>query len=456
MGSRPDHGDARVLTAVGPGRSQQTNPPEEEAAAMNESESNPPPLTFQQRYTQLRETVERPAEERPTVDRIDAIAEWLVGPARRLGSSVIAFDEFSWRMLATGLPLLRTTMHGGTLHPLFFGATFVWWRTTGQTQMMLVAHEARDSTGFQLNPVIRVREGGETLRRRIEGAAEEFDFPVLYDLKAAGATDYLALPVASAFGGNYAVTFVSDRAGGFSDGEVADMTRVAQRLPVVMDMHSLRAIANNLLTAYLGPATGPRVLAGQIRRGQSETITAVLWSSDLRGFTARSDRLPGERMIAILNALFDAQARSIHAHGGEILKFIGDGLLAIFPIIDAGLAGIATRNALAAANETLETVRRLSDDPLLSGEPPLKIVVALHVGQVLYGNIGAADRLDFTVIGPAVNLVSRVEAVAKALDLPIVVSDDFARAYGNTLTSLGHHQLRGLASPHELFTPAER
>jgi len=420
---------------------------------MSEPEPDQPPLTFQQRYTQLRETIERLPEDRPETDRIDSVADWLVGAARQLGSPAAVFDEFSWRMLATGLPLLRITMHGGTLHPLFFGATLIWWRSTGQTQMMMVAHEARDSAGFLLNPVMRVREGGETLRRRVDVAPEALDFPVLHDLKAAGATDYLALPVTSAFGGNYAVTFLSDRAGGFTDDEIAEMTRVAQRLPVAMDMHSLRSIANNLLTAYLGPMTGPRVLAGHIRRGQSDTITAVLWSSDLRGFTARSDRLPGERMIAILDALFDAQAKSIHAHGGEILKFIGDGLLAIFPIIDASLAGIATRNALQAAHETLAALHRLSDDPVLFDEPPLKIVVALHVGQVLYGNIGAADRLDFTVIGPAVNLVSRVEAVAKSLDLPIVVSDDFARAYGGRLASLGRHQLRGLAATHELFMP---
>ena len=154
--------------------------------------------------------------------------------------------------------------------------------------------------------------------------------------------------------------------------------------------------------------------------------------------------------------MFDAQARSIVNHGGEILKFIGDGLLAVFPIIDASLAGVAASRALAAANDTLEAVGRLGDDPVLDGEPPLKIVIALHVGQVLYGNIGAADRLDFTVIGPAVNLVSRIEAVAKSLDLPIVVSDQFAAAYGKPLASLGQHQLRGLATPHELFTPRSR
>jgi len=196
------------------------------------------------------------------------------------------------------------------------------------------------------------------------------------------------------------------------------------------------------------------VLAGQIRRGTGEELNAVLWSSDLRAFTARSDRLPGERMIALLNALFDAQAKAIHDHGGEILKFIGDGLLAIFPIEALDRGGDAAAHALEAAIAALASVRELRDGLAAAGEPPLEIVVALHAGTVIYGNIGAADRLDFTVIGPAVNLVSRVEAVAKALNLPIVVSDDFARAYGKPLRSLGTHQLRGLATPHELFAPA--
>jgi adenylate cyclase len=179
----------------------------------------------------------------------------------------------------------------------------------------------------------------------------------------------------------------------------------------------------------------------------------VLWSSDLRGFTERSDRLPGTQMIALLNALFDAQATAIASHGGEILKFIGDGLLAIFPIEHAGKAATAARCALDAAVQAVATARGLVHDPSLVDEPPLEIVVALHVGTAIYGNIGAADRLDFTVIGPAVNLVSRIEAVAKALDQPIVVSDDFARAYGGPLQPLGRHELRGLATPHDLFSP---
>src|SRR5262249_55711008 len=201
------------------------------------------------------------------------------------------------------------------------------------------------------------------------------------------------------------------------------------------------------LRIYLGFQAGPKVLAGQIRRGTGEELTAVLWSSDLRGFTARSDRLPGQQMIAILNALFDVQASAIHQHGGEILKFIGDGLLAVFPMDGAASASDAAQNAMAAALQALEAVHQLSEHPSMVGEPALRIVVALHAGAVIYGNVGAVDRLDFTVIGPAVNLVSRVENVAKALDEPIVVTDDFAQTYSGSLRSLGIRQFRGVETP---------
>jgi adenylate cyclase len=195
------------------------------------------------------------------------------------------------------------------------------------------------------------------------------------------------------------------------------------------------------------------VLTGQIRRGTGIELTAVLWSSDLRGFTERSDRVPSEQMIAILNALFEAQAAAIRDHGGEILKFIGDGILAMFPIEEGASAPDIAHEAVAAARTAIDAVRGLVDHPAMAGEPPLEIVIALHSGTVNYGNIGAADRLDFTVIGPAVNLVSRIETVAKALDQPIVVSDELVQVLGGGVVSLGRHQLRGLATPHELFAP---
>jgi adenylate cyclase len=302
-------------------------------------------------------------------------------------------------------------------------------------------------------PVMRVRNG-ETLRRSLEGPEARLDFSILHDLKARGATDYFALPVGGAFGPRaYMAAYVTDRPGGFSEQEIADLTAVSERLSIAADMNSQRQIAENVLKAYLGAQSGRKVLAGQIRRGSGEAIAAVLWSSDLRRFTQLSDRLPGEKVIGILNDLFDLQAKAIVGHGGEILKFVGDGLLAIFPVPNPDEATRIAANALAAAREALAALGIPREGASPANEPPLEIVIALHYGTVIYGSVGAADRLDFTVIGPAVNLVSRIEAVAKSLDLPLIVSDDFANAYGGKLKSLGLHQLRSLELPHELFTP---
>jgi adenylate cyclase len=399
------------------------------------------------------EVVERAVAERPAYDTIEEIMEWLIGGARQVGSFARTIDELSWRLVAAGLPVLRVSLRGGTLHPQFLGAFYVWWRSSAQTQEIMITHEVADLIPPEQNPVMRVASG-EILRRRLEGPEARLDFPVLHDLKERGATDYFALPVGGAFGPRaYMAAYVTDRPGGFSEREIADLAAVSERLSIVADMNSQRQIAENVLKAYLGPQTGRKVLAGQIRRGSGEEIAAVLWSSDLRRFTQISDQLPGDKVIGILNDLFDLQAKAIVGHGGEILKFIGDGLLAIFPVTNPTEATGTAASALAAAQEAQAALGVLRAGASRAGEPPLEIVIALHYGTVIYGNVGAADRLDFTVIGPAVNLVSRIEAIAKSRDLPLIVSDDFARAYGGALTSLGPHQLRGLDLPHELFTP---
>ena len=395
----------------------------------------------------------RPAAERPVHDTIDNIAEWLLKPPRELDEGIATFDEFVWRLVAAEMPLLRVTFHTGTLHPQFLGTTFTWWRDTGETVQVMIAHEVAEVIPPQYNLVRRVCYGRETVRRRLDRPDEELDFSILIELRDRGATDYIALPIDGSFAVAYMVTFVTDRPDGFTDRELAELSRVVQRLSIAADRHNQWRITYNLLSAYLGPNTGPNVLSGQIRRGTGMELAAVLWSSDLRGFTERSDRLPSERMIAILNALFEAEAAGIRAHDGEILKFIGDGLLAIFPIGEADAVAVVAKAAIAAAQAAIEAVADLADDPVMDGEPPLDIVIALHAGTVHYGNIGAADRLDFTVIGPAVNLVSRIENAAKMLGQKIVVSAELAAALDGAV-SLGRHQLRGLAAPQELFAPA--
>lgn len=397
-----------------------------------------------------------PAAERPTHDTIDGIAEWLVGPALRISPSAAGFDQFCWRLRAAGLPVRRVQVNSGTLHPQFLGVAFAWDRAEGRSEQALVAHEVMDAGDTAGTLLRRAFVSGETLRLRLEGPEAGLlgDSAEMRVLRAVGATDYFVLPIEGIFARRYVASFATDRPGGFSESDIAALHRLGQRLVVGLDLQNQHWIGRNLLDAYLGPKTGPKVLAGLVRRGQGEEIAAILWSSDLRGFTALSDRLPGARVIAILNALFDVQAQAIHRHGGEILKFIGDGLLAIFPIDESVTAAVASRHAAAAAREALEAVAGLAADPLLAGEPPLKIVIALHAGTAMHGNVGAADRLDFTVIGPAVNLVSRIEAVAKSLDQPVVMSEAFARVHDGRLISLGRHTLRGLANPIELFAPA--
>jgi adenylate cyclase len=422
---------------------------------MPDSAPSQPRIPIPADYFRIIDRYERPMERRPKHATVAEIAAWLAGPAHRIERTAELFDEFCWRAVAAGIPLLRVTCHVGTIHPQFTGFSVQWWRELGLTTDVALLHEVRETPAFRNNTIRVVTELGETVRRRIESMTE-FDFPVLHDLKEEGVTDYIAMPYQAAWGRRIAITYATDRPGGFTDAEIAELARLTELFGVHIVMHGRSRIARNLLGAYLGPRTGSRVLDGHIRRGEGEEIRVVIWLSDLRGFTERSDRLPGERMIAVLNAFFDAQARAIANHDGEILKFMGDGLLAIFPVEDVLLTGYAARNALEAAQEAVAAVRALAQDPLLAGEPPLDMVVALHIGPVVYGNIGASDRLDFTVIGPAVNLASRIETIAKQLGHNVVVSEELATAIeGRSLKPIGRHRLRGLMGEHALFTVAD-
>ena len=395
-------------------------------------------------------TVRTPEDERAKFETLEGVARWLAGPARREFSFAKTLDEFSWRLTAAGLGLLRVGVNTSTLHPQFIGSTYQWWKDTGETKKTMIKHEVMDIVPLADNPISKLRSTGEAIRRRIDAPGAVLDYTILEDLKARGGTDYILFGAESPFGFEpHAVSYVSDAPGGFRQAEIDVLMGFGRDLAVIADMRSQRQIAENVLSAYLGAQTGPRVLAGEVRRGSGQKISAAIWSSDLRGFTALSDHAPAETVITTLNALFDLQAAAINAEGGEILKFIGDGVLAIFPAATPEAAQGAARRALAAARATLEALGANVADP------PLRLVIALHFGEVTYGNIGSADRVDFTVIGPAVNLVSRIEAIAKAKDLPLIVSDDFARAFGycQELPSLGRFELRGLSAPHELFAP---
>jgi adenylate cyclase len=293
------------------------------------------------------------------------------------------------------------------------------------------------------------------VRVKIEGT-DATPYPVIGDLRAEGYNVYIVLPVALEGGLRIdpyrkfqVAAFATRRKGGLEDRDIEAIRAALSALSGPLALVTERRIARDLLSVYLGRATGPRVLKGEIARGTGESIRAAILATDMRGFTTLADSLPEAKTIEILNAWFEAQVGAVHAHRGEVLKFIGDGMLAIFPIDDVEFARASARDALAAARDALACVCRLNVPGV--GQP--RAVAALHVGEIFYGDIGARDRLDFTAIGPAINAVSRLEGVAKSLDLPLVVSEEFAALSSEKMRSLGRFPLKGFAEPREVFAP---
>jgi adenylate cyclase len=386
------------------------------------------------------------------------ISAWLLEDRRIQRPGGQRFDQLCWRLVGEGVPLWRATFSTPTLHPQFQGFAYRWWRDRAVVEEFLVLHGVRETADYRVSPIRSVIEEGATARYRLEPASAAADiarFPLLGKLRGEGATDYFASPLTLFNNRRQAITWATDRPGGFSDADLALLTEIMPALDAVADAGFMRRIAAGVLDTYLGRTIGPRVLEGQIQRGHGERLQAILMATDLRGFTGLSDRLPGEELIGLLDDYFEAVTQPVVQHGGEVLKFIGDGVLAIFDLSKRA-ADEATEAALSAAEEGLERLGKLSQRRLTAGQSGLHMGVGLHLGEVFYGNVGAADRLDFTAIGPAVNLTSRLEGLTKRLDRTLLVSEDFARACRRPLVSLGFHPVRGLSQPAEIFGLPDR
>lgn len=407
-----------------------------------------------------RRRFKRPETARPKNGSLDSIKTWLRGPAHAVGSPIKLVDGLCWRVVAAGLPVDRVGITVALLHPQFSGYGIRWWRDIGESEEALVEHEVTLSDVYRASPFPPVVERGETIRVRIEPHANQYPYPVIADLAAQGYTDYVVLPVRlqgfNPTGGSLrrfqACNWATKRPGGFTDADIAALVKICEELAGPLALVTERRISRDLLSLYLGRSTGSRVLSGEIRRGYGDPIRAAILATDMRGFTALNDRLPSERIIALLNEWFERQVAAVHAHGGEVLKFVGDGMLAIFPIEDVEFARMSARGALAAARDALAAAAAMDADPAFEDARPLRAVAALHTGEIFHGNIGAPDRLDFTAIGPSVNVVTRLESLAKTLGKELIVSAAFAEICPEPLVSLGHHTLKGVAEPVEAFT----
>lgn len=374
---------------------------------------------------------------------------WILTEGHGAATTAELVDKLAWRLIGAGVPLSRATLSMGTLHPQLLGFGLRWWRDRELLEEVQFEHGMSETADYLDSPMRPAMERGETARYRLE-SDDIANFPLLVSLREAGATGYLACPLTVLGNRHQVATFATDQAGGFSDGDIAVIDRVLPALGVVVESKALRRLTANVLDTYLGRTIGRHILNGEIQRRQGQEITAALFATDLRGFTSLSDRLPADELIHLLDDYFDAVTSPIAKRGGEVLKFVGDGLLAIFASGADGKAA-AAQAALEAGEEALARLNSLNAVRRQAGQALIRFGIGLHVGTVYYGNVGAADRLDFTAIGPAVNLVCRLESLTKRLDRPMLLSHDFSGLCGRTLVSLGFHPVRGLSDPEEVF-----
>jgi adenylate cyclase len=354
-------------------------------------------------------------------------------------------------LIEAGLPLWRVGVFVRTLHPNMFGRSFVWRHGAG-VHTYAAPYGIDESDDFLSSPLSILYSTREEVRRRLSDTETATNSPFLAEMRDEDVTDYLAIPLRFTDGEIHASSWTTRQPGGFTDAQVEGLRAFIPALARMIEIVRLRRTAAGLLSVYVGPRAGERILAGQIRRGHTETMNAAIWLSDLRGFTPLSDRLPPEAVVDILNQYFDCQVPAILDHGGEVLKFMGDGLLAVFPIAaDNSDAQAVCVRALEAARQSRDAVAAMTYPNGAETLGAFRFGLALHVGKVLYGNIGGGNRLDFTCIGPAVNLAARIEKIAARLNRTVVASAEFIRHVDAPWSDLGPFSVAGFAAPERVY-----
>ena len=381
------------------------------------------------------------------------ISDWIIDGARSAATPSQMMAECCERLVQAGLPLWRVGVFVRTLHPEIIGWSFIW-KPGEEVHVGTVDFNFRATAEFTFSPLAVVFRDGVEVRADPRGRDSE-RFTILVDLRAEGLTDYLALPLMFMDRAVHASSWTTKQPGGFTDNQLDAIRSLMAPLARYTEIVSLRRTATMLLDTYVGNSAGERILGGQIRRGHTETMQAAIWLSDLRGFTALSDRLPAETVVDILNCYFDCQVSAIKDHGGDVLKFMGDGLLAVFPISEEerDMREVRAR-VLEAARQTRASVDALQYRIGDTFEH-FRFAVALHVGKLLYGNIGGGNRLDFTCIGPAVNLAARLERIAARLNREVVSSAAFARLCEDNWADLGEFPIAGFSKAERIYGLAE-
>lgn len=392
-----------------------------------------------------------PPNSDPVIAHSDSdVAHWLINGTQDERFIDNIFAEMCFRLQRAGVPIKRASLHVLINHPQWLGARMMWADGMREAEIVRIDHDVRGRSEYIDSPANEIHDGATEVRENLERDPAFGRKHAVYDeMRAKGLSDYVAWPIYHTLGKRHFVTFATDRRGGFDDAHLAGLFNLLPALALVSEIRVKNRLARTLLETYVGSHAGELILAGAMTRGSGMTVRAAIMICDLRDFTRISDNWPRDDVIDLLNGYFDAMSEPIARHGGEILKFIGDGLLAIFPLSQPA----ACANLLRAVAEARQAVVALNEKNSETGRAPLNYGIGVHVGDVMYGNIGSRTRLDFTVIGPAVNMASRLEALTKELGRPVLLSRAFADLVGGEfdLERVGEYPVRGFNDPIELF-----
>ena len=381
------------------------------------------------------------------------IHRWMIEVGRTIPSQSELIETLGNWLNDQGVEVERITTGTPILHPLLFSYSVLWLLGEKAEERHFIL-TAEQELNYQNSAVSLIYNGSTTVHRRIPKDAQADDFSIFPMLRETGFTDYMAVPMPFSDGSQKVLTFATKRSDGFAEKEVALLSSLGPQLAPLVEILILQQTARTFLNTYLGKATGERVRAGAIKRGTYDRIEAIIWFCDLRDFTQLSEQVPADALIELLNQYLECVTDAIESEGGEVLKYVGDAVMAIFPLQGLNHESQA-KSALRAAATALTSLETFNRDRLIVNQPSLRFGIALHKGEVLYGNIGGRDRLDFTVIGPAVNLASRLEALTKETGRSIHVSEAFVGLCNAEtvarLEDMGLRTLKGISDPQRVF-----
>lgn len=385
---------------------------------------------------------------------VAALSRWISEHAMASNDWDALLDGLCRALVGMGLPLWRVSIGARTLDPNM-RAFNLEWHAGGAPALAPDSHGTDREAAYRRSPIFELAERGERFGRwRLDALQEDDDYPLLHELRARGGTDYLLhvfVPDLALTGSMISLTTQSPS--GFTDDHVAVVEALRPTLGLAMAKLNVTRTLREVLGIYVGQTTRDYILEGQIRRGQGRTVSAAILLADLRGFTALTDRADPLAVVGWLDEHFEVLGQAVAGHGGEILKFLGDGLLAIFPLSNGEAAAASVcAEALGSAVDALHANKILNNQRRSRGLPEMEADLVLHFGEVVYGNIGSDRRLDFTVIGRAVNEASRIEGHCEALGHTLLISDAFAARCDHALEEVGTVSLRGLAHPQRVWS----